>query len=85
MATSGVSVRFTVKMPKLGDATQSVVVEAWDVAVGTRVHEGASLMTVETDKVTTEVPCPVQGILVEQLVAVGDEVPVGAPIARVDA
>lgn len=77
--------RHTIKMPKLGDATLAVVVEAWDVAIGTPVAVGASLMTVETDKVTTEVPSPVAGELIEQLVEVGDEVPVGQAIAVIQA
>jgi pyruvate/2-oxoglutarate dehydrogenase complex dihydrolipoamide acyltransferase (E2) component len=74
----------TVTMPKLGDATLAVVVETWDAEIGSRLEVGTSLMTVETDKVTTEVPSPVAGQLVERLVAVDDEVPVGAPIAVIE-
>ena len=46
---------------------------------------GTPLMAVETDKVTTEVPSPVAGTLVEQLVSPQDEVAVGAPICIVEA
>ena len=76
--------RHTIKMPKLGDAMQDVVIEVWEVEVGARVEVGDSLMTVETDKVNTEVPSPVAGELVERLVSEGDEVLVGAPIAVIN-
>ena len=71
----------TLKMPKLGDATQEVVVETWEVDVGAAVEIGDVLMIVETDKVNAEVPSPIAGTLVEQLVEEGDEVAVGAPFA----
>jgi pyruvate/2-oxoglutarate dehydrogenase complex dihydrolipoamide acyltransferase (E2) component len=75
----------TLKMPKLGDATQEVIVESWEVAVGASVAVGDILMIVETDKVNAEVPSPVAGTLAEQLVAEGDEVQTGAPYAVVQA
>ena len=74
----------TIKMPRLGDTTQEVVIESWDVASGESVSAGEVLMTVETEKVTTGVPSPVSGRLVSQLVAEGDEVPVGAPFAIIE-
>lgn len=77
--------RHTIKMPKLGDTTREVVIEAWDVELGSSVSAGESLMTVETDKAMAEVPSPVAGVLVEQLVSVGDEVLVGAPFAVISA
>ena len=72
--------RHQVKVPRLGDTTQSVLVTEWLCAVGTEVGVGTPLVAVETDKTTAEVPSPVAGRLVEQLAAVEDEVPVGAPL-----
>ena len=46
---------------------------------------GTPLVAVETDKVTTEVPSPVAGKLVEQLVSPQEEVAVGAPLCIVEA
>jgi pyruvate/2-oxoglutarate dehydrogenase complex dihydrolipoamide acyltransferase (E2) component len=77
-------VRHTVKLPKLGDTTQSVVVLEWMVRVGEEIEQGDALFKAETDKVDTEVPSPVTGRLVERLVNDGDEVPNGAPIAIVE-
>jgi pyruvate/2-oxoglutarate dehydrogenase complex dihydrolipoamide acyltransferase (E2) component len=78
-------VRHQVKLPRLGDTTQEALVTEWLCAVGSEVNVGTPLMTVETDKVTTDVPSPVAGTLVEQLVSPQDEVAVGAPICIVEA
>jgi pyruvate/2-oxoglutarate dehydrogenase complex dihydrolipoamide acyltransferase (E2) component len=73
-----------VKLPVLGDTTKVAVVAEWLVGVGERVEVGTPLISVETDKVTTEVPSPVAGTLTERLVAEQDEIAIGAPIARVE-
>jgi len=77
--------RHQVKLPRLGDTTQSALITEWLCQVGEKVEVGTPLMTVETDKVTTDVPSPVAGTLVEQLVSPQDEVGVGAPICIVEA
>jgi pyruvate/2-oxoglutarate dehydrogenase complex dihydrolipoamide acyltransferase (E2) component len=77
-------VRHRVKMPRLGDTTQSVMIAEWLSSVGDVVAIGAPLVLVETDKVTTEVPSPVGGTLVELLVAEQDEVEVGEAICVIE-
>jgi 2-oxoglutarate dehydrogenase E2 component (dihydrolipoamide succinyltransferase) len=77
-------VRYHVKLPRVGDTTQSALIAEWTVSAGEAVQVGAPLALVETDKVTVEIPSPVAGTLVEHLVAVGDEVDVGAPICVID-
>lgn len=72
--------RHQVKIPKLGDTTRSVLITEWLCAVGAEVGVGTPLVTVETDKTTTEVPSPVAGRLVEQLAAVEEEICVGGPL-----
>lgn len=78
-------VRTKVKMQKLGETVDEVLVLEWLVAVGDRVSEGDTLMRVETDKVDADVPSPVSGEIVELLVAVEDEVQVGAAICTIEA
>ncbi len=73
--------RYTIKLPKLGDTTELVVVLEWLAEVGDAVNAGDELLRVETDKVDSDVPCPVSGTLVEHLVAIDDEVDIGDPIA----
>jgi pyruvate dehydrogenase E2 component (dihydrolipoamide acetyltransferase) len=77
-------VRHQVKLPRLGDTTQVALVTEWLCGVGAQVDVGTPLLAVETDKITTEVPSPVAGTLVEQLVSPEDEVAVGAPICVVE-
>jgi 2-oxoglutarate dehydrogenase E2 component (dihydrolipoamide succinyltransferase) len=76
--------RHRVKLPKLGDTTQSVLIAEWLCTVGSEVSIGTPLVVVETDKVTTEVPSPVAGRVVEHLVSPQEEVEVGAPICVVE-
>ena len=71
--------RSTLKMPKVGDAANEVVIIDINVAVGDAVTEGQNLMLVETDKAQIEVPAPFAGTVREIMVAKGEEVPTGAP------
>lgn len=74
----------TVKLPRLADTVDEVVVAEWVRAVGDEVAVGDGLLTVETDKATVEVPTPVAGRLVAQLVSADDEITTGTPIAVVE-
>lgn len=76
--------RHTVKLPKLSETIDEMIVLEWLVALGTQVVEGQALVSVETDKVTVEMPSPVAGVLVEQLVEPDDEVTTGAIIAIIE-
>ena len=76
--------RHVVKLPKLGDTAEEVLVLEWNVAVGDSVTEGQSLMLVETDKVEAEVPTPVGGVVAELRVDEEDEVGVGEAICVID-
>jgi pyruvate dehydrogenase E2 component (dihydrolipoamide acetyltransferase) len=71
-------------MPKLGDAVDTVVVLEVLVAPGDRVSEGQSLLVVETDKAKLEVPSPLAGTVIEIVVAIGDEIRVGAPTVAIE-
>lgn len=71
--------RSTLKMPKVGDAVDEVLITELCVVVGTRIEAGQTLFVVETDKAQLEVPAPFAGTVVEVLVAVDDEVRTGAP------
>ena len=76
--------RSNVKMPKLGETVDEVLVLEWFVSVGDVVSEGDSLMIVETDKVEAELPSPVSGTVVELLVETDDEVSVGTPVCTIE-
>jgi pyruvate/2-oxoglutarate dehydrogenase complex dihydrolipoamide acyltransferase (E2) component len=61
---------------------EGTVVE-WRLSVGDRVAANETVCEISTDKIDTEVPAPVSGILTEVLVGVGETVPVGAVLARI--
>jgi 2-oxoglutarate dehydrogenase E2 component (dihydrolipoamide succinyltransferase) len=65
----------------VADTVDEVFVTEWLAHEGARVEAGTPLMRVETDKAVVEVPSPVAGTVIEQLVAVDVEIATGTPIA----
>jgi pyruvate/2-oxoglutarate dehydrogenase complex dihydrolipoamide acyltransferase (E2) component len=61
-----------------------VLVLEWLRAPGSPVKLNDPLILVETDKTNAEIPSPVDGTLVEQLVAVNDEINPGTPVCIID-
>jgi len=75
----------TVTMPKLGfDMAEGTLVR-WVKAEGESVKKGDVLAEIETDKATVEVESNFSGVLNRRLVEQGTIVPVGSPIAIIDA
>ena len=72
-----------VVMPKMGESIQEGKVLKWLKAVGDRIDRDEVLLEISTDKVDTEVPAPVGGIVAEILANVDDVVEVGKVIARI--
>ena len=68
-----------VKVPDIGDFKEVGVIEVL-VAPGDRVEKEGSLITVESDKATMEIPSPVSGVVKELKVKVGDKVAEGSLI-----
>jgi pyruvate dehydrogenase E2 component (dihydrolipoamide acetyltransferase) len=73
----------TVTMPALGESVTEGTVTRWLKAEGDQVEVDEPLLEVSTDKVDTEIPSPVAGVLTQILVAEDDTVPVGAALAIV--
>ena len=59
---------------------ESVVVVQWHREVGGRIEADDVLVTVETDKVDTDVPSPIAGTIVEIAASVGSELSIGEPL-----
>ena len=74
-----------VQVPELGESITEGTLAQWLKQPGDAVAADEPIASLETDKVTVEVPSPVAGVLTEQLVKEGDTVAVGALIARIDA
>ena len=69
-------------MPSLGADMERGRVGTWRVKAGDRIRRGQVIVDVDTDKGLIDVECFHDAVVQEILVAEGHEVPVGAPIAR---
>ena len=72
---------FSVTMPALGESVSEGTVTRWLKSEGDHVAMDEPLLEVSTDKVDTEIPSPVAGILQKIVVRVDQTVPVGAELA----
>ena len=72
---------FSVTMPALGESVSEGTVTRWLKAEGDHVAMDEPLLEVSTDKVDTEIPSPVAGILQKIVVGIDQTVPVGAELA----
>ena len=74
-----------VSMPALGESVTEGTVTRWLKSVGENVAVDEPLLEVSTDKVDTEIPSPVAGVLLSIDVNVDQTVPVGARLASIGA
>src|SRR5881397_1194188 len=72
-----------VKVPDIGDFKNVEVIEVL-VKPGESVAKEQSLITLESDKATMEIPAPSSGVVRELKVKVGDKVAKGSPILVMD-
>ncbi len=72
---------FKIQMPKLGESVQEATITKWFVKEGDQIEEDQSLFEVATDKVDSEIPSPVDGIIKKIFFEVNALVPVGETVA----
>ena len=73
-----------VLLPQLGETVTEGTITRWFFGVGETVPAGAPLYEVSTEKVDSEVPSPLGGVLVEVITSEGATIPVGALLCRID-
>jgi 2-oxoglutarate dehydrogenase E2 component (dihydrolipoamide succinyltransferase) len=73
--------RFEFKMPKLGESITEATIIAWFKNVGDTIEQDEMLLEVSTDKVDSEVPSTVSGIIEDILFSVNDVIKIGDTIA----
>ncbi|MDN5813422.1 2-oxoglutarate dehydrogenase, E2 component, dihydrolipoamide succinyltransferase [Arthrobacter sp. AOP36-C1-22] len=73
----------TVNLPALGESVTEGTVTRWLKQVGDSVEVDEPLLEVSTDKVDTEVPSPISGVIEEILVPEDETADVGAPLVRI--
>jgi pyruvate/2-oxoglutarate dehydrogenase complex dihydrolipoamide acyltransferase (E2) component len=72
-----------VTMPQMGVSVAEGTIVGWRVEVGDRIGADQAICDITTDKIDTEVPAPVDGVVAEILVAVDETVAVGTVLARI--
>jgi 2-oxoglutarate dehydrogenase E2 component (dihydrolipoamide succinyltransferase) len=73
-----------VLMPQMGESINEGTLTKWHKKVGDKVQREEILFEISTDKVDTEIPSPVSGVLVQVLAAEGSVVAVNSVVAIVD-
>jgi 2-oxoglutarate dehydrogenase E2 component (dihydrolipoamide succinyltransferase) len=76
--------RFELKLPKMGESVAEATITNWLKQVGDKIEMDEAVLEIATDKVDSEVPSEVAGILVEQLFQKDDLVQVGQTIAIIE-
>ena len=72
------------QMPKLGESIHEVTITKWFVKEGEKIREEDTLFEVATDKVDSEIPSPVNGIIKSILFKENDIVSVGEVVAIIE-
>lgn len=72
-----------ITLPKLGESIVSATVVRWFKKEGDEVRLDEPLLEVSTDKVNSEIPSPISGVIEKILVDPDQEVEVGAPLLRI--
>ncbi len=76
--------RIEIPMPKMGESIMEGTIIKWHKKVGDSIKKDETLFEISTDKVDSEIPSPVDGILSEVLYQEGETVNVGKVVAYVE-
>ncbi len=83
MTSSRTETLVDVTMPQMGVSVAEGTVVAWRASVGDAIAAEQTICDISTDKIDTEVPAPVSGVVAEILVDVDQTVDVGTVLARI--
>ncbi len=76
--------KFELKLPKMGESVAEATLTNWLKEVGDTIDADEAVLEIATDKVDSEVPSEVTGVLVEKLFNVDDVVQVGQTLAIIE-
>jgi 2-oxoglutarate dehydrogenase E2 component (dihydrolipoamide succinyltransferase) len=76
--------KFELKLPKMGESVAEATITNWLKNIGDSIAIDEAVLEIATDKVDSEVPSEVSGILIEQLFGKDDVVKVGQTIAIIE-
>lgn len=75
---------FELTMPKMGESVAEATITQWLKNEGDAIALDESVLTIATDKVDSDIPSPVAGVLVKKLFNENDVIQVGQVIAHID-
>lgn len=76
--------KFELRLPKMGESVAEATITSWLKEVGDTIEADEPVLEIATDKVDSEVPSEVDGVLVEKLFKADDVVQVGQVIAIIE-
>ncbi|MBD0779012.1 2-oxo acid dehydrogenase subunit E2 [Maribacter sp. ANRC-HE7] len=76
--------KFELKLPRMGESVAEATLTSWLKEVGDTIEMDEAVFEIATDKVDSEVPSEVDGVLVERLFNVDDIVKVGETVAIIE-
>ena len=76
--------KFEMLMPKMGESITEGTILKWLVSVGDTVTKDETILEISTDKVDSEIPAPVSGVISNLVAQEGDTVDVGSVIAEIE-
>ena len=76
--------KFELKLPKMGESVAEATLTNWLKNIGDTIEADEAVLEIATDKVDSEVPSEVDGVLVERLFEVDDVIQVGQTIAVIE-
>jgi 2-oxoglutarate dehydrogenase E2 component (dihydrolipoamide succinyltransferase) len=71
-------------LPKMGESVEEATVISWLKDIGDKINVDDLVVEIATDKVDSEVPSDISGVLIEKLCKVNDVVKVGHPLAIIE-
>ena len=76
--------KFELKLPRMGESVAEATLTTWLKEVGDTIEMDDPVFEIATDKVDSEVPSEVEGVLVEKLFNIDDVIKVGATVAIIE-
>ena len=76
--------KFELKLPKMGESVAEATLTAWLKDIGDPIEADEPVLEIATDKVDSEVPSEVDGVLIEKLFDIDDVIQVGQTIAVIE-
>lgn len=75
---------YELKLPKMGESVAEATITGWLKQVGDHIELDDAVVEIATDKVDSDIPCEVEGVLIEQMFNEGDVVQVGQAFAIIE-